>query len=300
KPTGNAELDKTLGNIVANVMSSVAGGVVGGAQGAQAAYNVDRFNRQLHEDTKAKEQTLAKKLAAESGGKYTVQQIEDQMAQMNLMTSDGGMLPGNVRVASGDKPQDGTAWTLYGVNRAGQTVWTQSLGSGDADLQTYIVKGAQGSGFSYQPTTDKFTQYSAGVSGTLMLPFVGAGGGLSMGISTDGTMAGTSPFIQVQANGMASAGAYAGVGGSVGVSHTNGPLTSGASTGGYAELDAGFGPSGGANFSINDNETIGGIGGAAPMKVFPGVGYGAGIGAGLSTTSTIVLPSWNDLFGHKK
>jgi filamentous hemagglutinin len=47
-PTGNADLDKTLGNIVANAMSTVAGGVVGGAQGAQAAYNVDRFNRQLH------------------------------------------------------------------------------------------------------------------------------------------------------------------------------------------------------------------------------------------------------------
>lgn len=75
------------------------------------------------------------------------------MGQMNLVTSDGGMLPGNVRVTSGDKPQDGTQWTQYGVNRAGQTVWTQSLGPGDPDLQAYIAKGAQGSGFSYQVTT---------------------------------------------------------------------------------------------------------------------------------------------------
>ncbi|MCF7694932.1 hypothetical protein KPG66_01970 [Mycetohabitans sp. B2] len=52
KPTGNADLDKTLGNIVANVMSSVAGGVVGGTQGAQAAYNVDRFNRQTNDNEK--------------------------------------------------------------------------------------------------------------------------------------------------------------------------------------------------------------------------------------------------------
>ncbi|WP_321851047.1 hypothetical protein [Burkholderia diffusa] len=107
----------------------------------------------MHEDSKAKEQTLAKKLAAESDGKYTVQQIQDQMAQMDLVMSDGGVLPGNVRVASGEMPQDGTEWTRYGVNKAGQTVWTQSLGPGDPDLQAYIVKGAQGSGFSYQVTT---------------------------------------------------------------------------------------------------------------------------------------------------
>ncbi|WP_198342621.1 hypothetical protein [Burkholderia ubonensis] len=113
----------------------------------------DRFNRQLHEDSKAKEQTLAKKLAAESDGKYTVQQIVDQMAQMDLVMSDGGVLPGNVRVASGEMPQDGTEWTRYGVNKAGQTVWTQSLGPGDPDLQAYIAMGAQGSGFSYQATT---------------------------------------------------------------------------------------------------------------------------------------------------
>ncbi|KVD00778.1 hypothetical protein WJ47_00545 [Burkholderia ubonensis] len=67
----------------------------------------DRFNRQLHEDSKAKEQTLAKKLAAESDGKYTVQQIQEQMAQMDLVMSDGGVLPGNVLVASGEMPQDG-------------------------------------------------------------------------------------------------------------------------------------------------------------------------------------------------
>ncbi|PAJ80118.1 hemagglutinin repeat-containing protein [Burkholderia ubonensis] len=145
-----------------NEVVAVAGGAAGGAltgggsgtlAGAGAAANNELYNRRLHEDTKAKEQTLAKKLAAESGGKYAEQQIQEQMAQMDLVMSDGGMLPGNVRVASGDKPQDGTEWTQYGVNKAGQTVWTQSLGPGDPDLQTYIVKGAQGSGFSYQATT---------------------------------------------------------------------------------------------------------------------------------------------------
>ncbi|KVL38791.1 hypothetical protein WT12_12130 [Burkholderia territorii] len=33
----------------------------------------------------------SQKLAAESDGKYTVQQIQDQMAQMDLVMSDGGV-----------------------------------------------------------------------------------------------------------------------------------------------------------------------------------------------------------------
>lgn len=151
--TGNANADELLGNLASNVLAGGTGALVGGGAGALTGASVDRFNRQLHEDGKAKEQTLAKKLAAESDGKYTVQQIQDQMAQMDLVMSDGGVLPGNVRVASGEMPQDGTEWTRYGVNKAGQTVWTQSLGPGDPDLQAYIAKGAQGSGFSYQATT---------------------------------------------------------------------------------------------------------------------------------------------------
>ncbi|WP_155774254.1 hemagglutinin repeat-containing protein [Burkholderia pseudomultivorans] len=154
-PTGNANVDALLGNLASNLLAGGAGAVVGGGAGAGAisGASVDWFNRQLHEDGKAKEQTLAKKLAAESAGKYTMQQIQDQMAQMDLVMSDGGVLPGNVRVASGEMPQDGTEWARYGVNKAGQTVWTQSLGPGDPDLQAYIAKGAQGSGFSYQSTT---------------------------------------------------------------------------------------------------------------------------------------------------
>ncbi|AOR70781.1 hypothetical protein BBJ41_25030 [Burkholderia stabilis] len=80
---------------------------------------VIRFNQQLHEDSKAKGQTLAKKLASESHEEYMVQQIRDQMAQMKLVMSDG---EGNVRVVSGQMPQGGTEWMRYGMNKAGQTV----------------------------------------------------------------------------------------------------------------------------------------------------------------------------------
>jgi filamentous hemagglutinin len=52
---------------------------------------------------------------------------------------------------------------------------------------------------------------------------------------------------------------YAGVGGGVSIGHSNGPISTGSSKGGYAEVDAGFGPSGSINFAINDDGTIGGI-----------------------------------------
>lgn len=216
---------------------------------------------------------------------------------MNL-TANGQTKSGGVRVAVGEQPNDGTAWTAYGVNQAGQQVWAQSLPSGDADLQNYIIKNS--SAVAYSATMKAYTQYSAGVYGTVLLPFVGAGGGISVGVQTDGTLGGTSPYIQVQANGMASAGAYAGIGGGVGVSHTNGPIITGSNTAGYAEIAAGFGASGSANFLLNDDGTIGGIGGAAPVKVFPGAGFGAGIGAGKFTSSTFVVPSINDVLGQTK
>jgi filamentous hemagglutinin len=50
--TGNAEVDRALGNIVANVIAGGAGAVVGGHSGAAMAANADVYNRQLHDDEK--------------------------------------------------------------------------------------------------------------------------------------------------------------------------------------------------------------------------------------------------------
>ncbi|AMH43222.1 MULTISPECIES: hypothetical protein [Burkholderiaceae] len=52
-PTANADIDRTLGNIVTNVIATGTGAAVGGGDaGAFAGYNVDRFNRQLHPEKK--------------------------------------------------------------------------------------------------------------------------------------------------------------------------------------------------------------------------------------------------------
>ncbi|WP_175197347.1 hemagglutinin repeat-containing protein, partial [Paraburkholderia caffeinitolerans] len=50
-PTGDADVNKALGNIVANVVATGAGAAAGGA-GAFASSNVDLYNRQLHPDEK--------------------------------------------------------------------------------------------------------------------------------------------------------------------------------------------------------------------------------------------------------
>ncbi|MBR8077092.1 hemagglutinin repeat-containing protein [Burkholderia cenocepacia] len=51
-PTGNANMNQALGNIVANALATGSGAAVGGESGAFSGYNVDRFNRQLHPEEK--------------------------------------------------------------------------------------------------------------------------------------------------------------------------------------------------------------------------------------------------------
>nr|WP_186144033.1 hemagglutinin repeat-containing protein [Burkholderia gladioli] len=51
-PTGDANMNQALGNIVANALATGAGAAVGGESGAFSGYNVDRFNRQLHTEEK--------------------------------------------------------------------------------------------------------------------------------------------------------------------------------------------------------------------------------------------------------
>ncbi|QDX22357.1 hypothetical protein FP568_14600 [Pandoraea pnomenusa] len=51
-PTGNADIDQALAQIVATGVGTAVGAAVGGSSGAFTAYNVDRFNRQLHSDEK--------------------------------------------------------------------------------------------------------------------------------------------------------------------------------------------------------------------------------------------------------
>ena len=132
------------------------------------------------------------------------------------------------------------------------------------------------------------TQYGYGVSGTLAA-MLGISGGGTVGISTDGTLSGTSLFVQGQVNGMAGVGAYVGASGAASVGHTDGALESGWGAAAYVEGDIGAGPSGGVGVAFDKSSV--GAGGSAPFKIFPGVGLGVYLGIGISGSGTLVTPN---------
>ncbi|GLC91833.1 hypothetical protein Tamer19_12410 [Cupriavidus sp. TA19] len=132
--TGNAALNETLGNIAANIVAGNIGAVVGGGSGAATAANVDRYNRQLHPD----EKQLARKMAANSGGKYTAEQIEAQMRLSDRVDMNGKVLeygtPDQIDAAK-TKPSDtGVEWTSI----AGTTQAKEVQAKPDAEAIAYI------------------------------------------------------------------------------------------------------------------------------------------------------------------
>ncbi|CAN0624678.1 tRNA nuclease CdiA-2 [Burkholderia multivorans] len=117
-PTGDASMNKALGNIVANVITTGVGGVAGGEAGAFSGYNVDRFNRQLHQDEKKwigeKEAAYAKKYG------LTVEQARNELTtQANLQVQNGSSGTWNQRAndflsqAHGMLPADGSSGPGY-------------------------------------------------------------------------------------------------------------------------------------------------------------------------------------------
>ncbi|MDN8114907.1 hemagglutinin repeat-containing protein [Burkholderia vietnamiensis] len=82
-PTGNANMNQALGNIVANALATGAGAAVGGESGAFSGYNVDRFNRQLHPDerqwAKDKAKDFAKFYEEKTGKALTAEQAQNML-----------------------------------------------------------------------------------------------------------------------------------------------------------------------------------------------------------------------------
>ncbi|MEK2605624.1 hemagglutinin repeat-containing protein [Burkholderia arboris] len=82
-PTGNANMNQALGNIVANALATGAGAAVGGESGAFSGYNVDRFNRQLHPDerqwTKDQAKDFAKFYEEKTGKSLTAEQAQNML-----------------------------------------------------------------------------------------------------------------------------------------------------------------------------------------------------------------------------
>ncbi|MEM5434493.1 hemagglutinin repeat-containing protein [Paraburkholderia diazotrophica] len=85
--TGNSDMTKALGNIVANGLATAAGAAIGGDAGGSSAYNVDRFNRQLHPDERQWAKDNAKNFAQFYKDK-TGQDITPEQAQ-NMLLANG-------------------------------------------------------------------------------------------------------------------------------------------------------------------------------------------------------------------
>jgi filamentous hemagglutinin len=108
-PTGNSDMNKALGNIVANAIATGAGAAVGGNAGAFEGYNVDRFNRSIHDDTNppAKKKDLVAQVCpagAQCSDAVLQAAIQAQIAngdaaagtiQPNYATANGGVLSAN-------------------------------------------------------------------------------------------------------------------------------------------------------------------------------------------------------------
>ncbi|HDV6325824.1 TPA: contact-dependent inhibition toxin BcpA [Burkholderia cenocepacia] len=117
-PTGNANMNQALGNIVANALATGAGGAVGGESGAFSGYNVDRFNRQLHPEEAKWIKDNAAKYATQKGISVD-QAVSELTTQANRQVQNGS--PGAwdqnasafLNQAHGMLPADGSSGPGY-------------------------------------------------------------------------------------------------------------------------------------------------------------------------------------------
>ena len=141
-PTGNADLDQALGQIVATSLGTVAGAAVGGSSGAFTGFNTDRFNRQLHPDEKKwisdrgaayakrygltpqqahNELTMQANLQVQNGSAGTWnQRASDFLAQAHgMLPADGANGPGYMFYATPEQKANVEIYAEHYPNRAG-------------------------------------------------------------------------------------------------------------------------------------------------------------------------------------
>ncbi|AVF39859.1 hypothetical protein AL486_09170 [Pandoraea apista] len=129
-PTGNADIDQALAQIVATGVGTAVGAAVGGSSGAFTGYNVDRFNRQLHEDKdprkderKRIQQDIAPQFAAAHPG-MTVEQATQILADQLLRQVD------TTAAGKGGWNQEAANYlNNYAAAHAGETVGKDQWGN---------------------------------------------------------------------------------------------------------------------------------------------------------------------------
>jgi filamentous hemagglutinin len=207
-PTGNADMNMALGNIVANAIATSAGAAVGGDAGAFEGYNTDRFNRQLNVDGKPEKQRDLVSQACPPGAQCSdaVYQaaIQAQMAngdaatgslQPNYATVSATSLSGTGSVAV--NLYDGSTYLSGGVTQSNPSSVSWKPGVAGTVGWVFGVNGAKGTSnylngdatqaYISVPTWLGFNANAAithGYGGATGIELgIGAPGGLSYGVA---------------------------------------------------------------------------------------------------------------------
>jgi filamentous hemagglutinin len=145
---------KNIFNTLMQLGSTAVGAAVGGGAGAAMAGAGDLYNRQLHPE----EQQLAEKLAAQSNGQYTVEQIEDAMrlsgnSELNETSTTGLLVPIDQSGAIYDVHAN---WLLVsGPDGNAQYLLQQVPSQVSPDLVSYITSSTGGIYSSYKWSLDQ-------------------------------------------------------------------------------------------------------------------------------------------------
>ncbi|MDZ4282052.1 MAG: hypothetical protein U1C04_14945 [Hydrogenophaga sp.] len=141
----DANLPAPVKQALGMVASTTLGALAGNTAGAAAAFGIDTHNRQLHPG----ERKLAQELAGKSGGRYTAEQIEEQMRLMGNLAFDAA--PNSTEVLT--KPED----IANNINQdpgmpktSDSRVVVEVPGRADAAIQQFII-GNSTSGANYIP-----------------------------------------------------------------------------------------------------------------------------------------------------
>jgi len=136
-----------LGEGAAKVLASLAGGATattigavasgGSAAGAATAFNADMNNRQLH----AIDKINAKNLSTKSNGKYSVEEIEEQLRLMGTEMGGDRIAPGTITILKGkvdfvnNRNMDPSMPLIIDGNVA-----IEKFGNINSEIQEYIIR----------------------------------------------------------------------------------------------------------------------------------------------------------------
>ena len=139
--SGMIKSDKNLELAVSQLIGVAAATATGGdpAKAAELAKNATAYNRQLHPDEKA----LARRLAEQSGGKYTAEQIEEQLRLTSIKGTDIG--PGTDMAATKDGIYDPDGNWIP----AGDEYFVQMFAKADDEVIGYIKQNTQDYSWGY-------------------------------------------------------------------------------------------------------------------------------------------------------